>query len=370
MKKLFSLIVLSILLRQLVPNALAEEPAAPITTEQLLGIAPDTVAPIGPVPASEPVAPDSTAATEPAAPDTISPTQPASDTEKKPISLEKSIANNNEKKDSAEKSAWKYGSVMFTQKSMVEINAAVRSVTEGIPLEILLPNYFVVEKAVEPVKPTAAEISNVASDAGKSAAIVAAAAVSVRTYYLKSILYFAPDNWTLWLNDKKISYGDSISDISFANVTSDFAVVLWRQADPDKLFPSWKSSFTSLGNDTWASAKKNIVINSVTGDISFIIKPNQSFMSDIMEIVEGPVSAAVASETKAGSGAGKEGDSSEPSVTKTASRPTATPAAPKMENELNSPNMKQYLNQINILQSVLSSAAPTDKSTTPNSAPN
>ena len=74
-----------------------------------------------------------------------------------------------------------------------------------------------------------------------------------QTFFLSAILYFAPDKWTLWLNDQVISNRDPTEGMILKSVL------------PDR------------------------IICQTTGEenIEFSLKPNQSFIVDEKRVVEG-----------------------------------------------------------------------------------
>jgi hypothetical protein len=192
----------------------------------------------------------------------------------------------------AAKPFWTGGSLMIDKKSLEYINAAIKSHDTKIPLETLLPLLFPsVQQAAEATKPQ--EPINI----NEIAAPVAATIVPPSTapaFYLNSILYFAHDNWSVWVNSKKISnkLDTSKDEISVMDITRSRAILLWRNSKIDLIYPGWRDDFISLGEGKYASPEKNIVVDAFNDSISFILKLNQSFVSKDMTIVEGEVQAS------------------------------------------------------------------------------
>lgn len=349
-----------------------EDPAAMLTPQETIPPAAESTAEPAATPTDAPPANTATepiATTTPNAEATTPEQQPATEqapaatpektSERKAVDLAKTAENNINNVQKSKENVWKLGSIMFSEKDMGLITAGIRSHQENVPLEILVPSLFEKskeeiareeapkEEAQQPTPPAAGSPNGTATET----AVIPA--VDTKTYYLRSIMYFSPENWTIWLNDKKISSSDTSDDpnFQFAKVNNDSIIILWQNANPDTLASDWKSSFNDSGNGLWVSKNSNIVVDSNSGSISLILKPNQSFISSKMAVLEGPPAAV--SDTK-------DAAAKTATATPTQAAPTAPAAATEtakptgsLETELNSPHMKQYMNQVNMLQSVL-----------------
>lgn len=188
---------------------------------------------------------------------------------------------------------WGRGSLMLDKKTSEWISTAIKSHEKQIPLEILLPNLFppegkevIEEKPIETQQPTPDMAPKV--EAVKEAPV----------FYLKSILYFGKDNWAVWLNNKKITNQssdeniDKTEDISIVKASKYEIIFLWKKTNIDKIYPKWKTEFVSIDGQKYTSIEKNIVVDVVSGNISFVLKPNQSLVTNPLVIVEGRATTA------------------------------------------------------------------------------
>ncbi|MCE3233286.1 MAG: hypothetical protein K0R98_1543 [Rickettsiaceae bacterium] len=364
MKKNFFIILLSVFL--VVSEAIAQEGNnnASLQVEDPLA---------APIPAQETpsaIPPNTDTVPAPTVPENTAQEVPVGRSDgTKAVNLAETIANNINNAKKTYENVWKHGSIMYPEKSISSINAAIRSHQENVPLEILLPALFTAEdknKATEgqanntPPPPTDANTQPSVASPAPGAVTNEANAVnkaSQKSFYLKSILYFSPDTWTIWLNEQKITSADKDLEVEISNVNRSSIVILWKGANPDLLYPSWHDGFTRLDSGLWSSPNGDVVINDRTGDISFIIHPNQTFLSDGMRIIEGKEGGNSAQSQDSGSNTpGASNAQSSSDIAKPAGQnqvaPTAQTSSP-LNNELNSPHMKQYLNQVNMLQSVL-----------------
>lgn len=189
------------------------------------------------------------------------------------------------KRDTSHVTLWPHGSLMFDKQTSEWLNAAVKSFDQNIPLEILLPSLFPAIKPETKVE----EIHQPESVIIKSNSPIEAPA-----FYLKSILYFSPDNWSLWLNNKKLSDNTdkTIENITLVDISHKQASFLWKNTTIDLIYPDWKDLFTAIEDNKYASPEKNILVDASTGNITFILKPNQSLVSKTLEIVEGPAKSS------------------------------------------------------------------------------
>lgn len=187
-----------------------------------------------------------------------------------------------------EKNMWTHGSLMFDSKTASWIDIAIKSYEKKISLEILLPSLFPPQGSVaieEPAKEPEPTISEIITETIQQFQ----PPTEAPAYYLKTIMYFNPHNWTLWLNDKKMTdtADKQMGNITAVLVNKDQAVFTWKDSRIDLISPNWKNGFIPMDNEQYASPEKNIVVDANTGNISFILKPNQSFVSSPLQIVEG-----------------------------------------------------------------------------------
>lgn len=189
---------------------------------------------------------------------------------------------------SSEQNAWKYGSLMFDKNQTEWIEAAIQSYEKKVPLEILLPSLFPPNTPVnndEILEEKPATITNIIKETVNNAPVVTEAPA----FYLKTILYFSDDNWAVWVNDKKITdfVSNPIGKANIVGVTANMAVFTWENSHIDLIDPNWKTGYMDLGDGKYASPAKNIIVDTVNGNISFSLHPNQSLTSSPLQIIEG-----------------------------------------------------------------------------------
>lgn len=113
--------------------------------------------------------------------------------------------------------------------------------------------------------------------------------VPIPAFYLKTVLYFAPHNWTVWLNDKKLTYGKNHPDVKIAEINSDGLLLIWQTKELDFIYPKWRKEYKQLDKHErlYVSKDNNVLIDSVAGNVAAKVKLNQSFEAKTMSVVEG-----------------------------------------------------------------------------------
>ncbi len=254
------------------------------------------------------------------------------------------------------KERWKYGSVMYKEKVFGWVNTALQAHDKNTSLEILLPSIFPADHSsgtsVEdqiPVKETTVQAP------GKEQAIVPEKPEEIPSFYLKSILYFGPQDWTVWINDKKIKQDESPPFLNIIKIDETQATFLWKDSKIDLRFPEWRDYMIPFDEEKkFFSNGQNVVISSETGDISFILKTNQSFIPNELKIIEGSINS------------GAKVSPVIPAINSTAT--PGTPAAPAnpIPNTKSllagetipgaTEHMDQYINQLNSLKAIMDSS--------------
>ena len=111
-----------------------------------------------------------------------------------------------------------------------------------------------------------------------------------RNFYLDSIIYYASDKWTVWVNGKKISNQTADSVLIVKDIAKDHVVLEWSTPSLDKIAPDWRSRVTSVSSNKYTSTKKDIEIylpDETSAVVSFRLSPNQTFEVNNMKIKEG-----------------------------------------------------------------------------------
>lgn len=183
---------------------------------------------------------------------------------------------------------WKSGSIMYSQEQIEWVEKAMESYTKGIPISTLLPDIF------PPDKGEGIEIEKPNEDLAQSGGAEQLRLVAP-VFHLDSVLYISPDNWSIWLGGKKVSFGKpaqaqvDIGKLEIAKVTENSVTMIWSENRIERIFPKWRSYFNPLGDRRFASNNKNIVVDLQTGDISFVLGINQSLDTASMKILEGEI---------------------------------------------------------------------------------
>lgn len=196
-----------------------------------------------------------------------------------------------------EKGVWNYDSVMFDKKTNNWLDNAIRSNEQGIPIEILLPDVFPSarrqniareEKKEEEEK---VEVDEVLPDVAPQIVdeiIEEDIPSQAPVFYLKSIMYLSPDSWSVWINDKKLtSRSSSDGNLHVINVNETSAAFLWEDSQIEYIYPNWLSDMDRLSDGRYVSNNKNVVVDTSTQNISFMLNPNQTMVSKSLEILEG-----------------------------------------------------------------------------------
>lgn len=99
--------------------------------------------------------------------------------------------------------------------------------------------------------------------------------------YLASIMYFGEKSWVVWINDKKISNESNKegSELYIKSTSRDSVEVLWTLS-----LSKWKILSGKKSEDQAPKINEN---NQV--EISFELKPNQTYILSLESVVEGKV---------------------------------------------------------------------------------
>lgn len=99
-------------------------------------------------------------------------------------------------------------------------------------------------------------------------------------FFLDSIVYDAPESWIIWLNGVKITQDTprENSDIQVVAIDKDKVTLEWVPIAMDKVSEVWNQ----VPND-------EIDVDTLRGKVSFTLRPNQTFSSYVMKVLEGRV---------------------------------------------------------------------------------
>jgi hypothetical protein len=99
-------------------------------------------------------------------------------------------------------------------------------------------------------------------------------------FFLQSIVYHSPQDWSIWINNRKITPNglQDPENIRVIGIDRDKADIEWRPAVMEKVNRAWDNSSTSA-----------ISVDKKNGIVTFSLRPNQTFSSYVMRVVEGKV---------------------------------------------------------------------------------
>ncbi len=112
----------------------------------------------------------------------------------------------------------------------------------------------------------------------RSKAAEDAAGFTYPQFFLASIAYHSKGDWVVWINDEKITQNSAVSNSGLRVVELDKgkAVFEWLPTRMDKI------------TDTDSFSNSNPVkVDLINNKVSFTLKPNQTFTSYSMRVVEG-----------------------------------------------------------------------------------
>ncbi len=97
--------------------------------------------------------------------------------------------------------------------------------------------------------------------------------------YLNSILYFPPNSWSVWVNDKKISSEDNKKTAEFyvKAIDNNEVNIIWTIS-----ISKWKILSGKKSESSAPKINKNSQV-----EISFRLKPNQTYILSSGTVVEG-----------------------------------------------------------------------------------
>lgn len=98
-------------------------------------------------------------------------------------------------------------------------------------------------------------------------------------FFLESLVYHTPDDWYVRVNKQKLT-PDKPEKFGLKAVAVDSEKVLfeWRPADMQPVMETWSKN-----------ANNSITIDQVAGTVTFTLRPNQTFSSYLMKVLEGKV---------------------------------------------------------------------------------
>lgn len=191
----------------------------------------------------------------------------------KPDTLTSEKSTPKKKLSFKEEMTWKMGSLMYSKEQVDAIYEALLASENG--------NLMVT--ALKAAGPT--ESKNSSEPRSDMSPI----------FYLNSIVYFSPTNWTVWINGKRFTYQgirsekEHIPSLEIVKVTPQRITFAWRTAFLDEIAPAWQEKMLEDEKGEFFSSNMDIMINHDRNQVQFTLYPNQSFVVRLMEIIEGHI---------------------------------------------------------------------------------
>lgn len=109
-------------------------------------------------------------------------------------------------------------------------------------------------------------------------------------FYLNSIIFFEPEKWAIWVNNKRIIKGEKVPDFDIEQVNHEGVVLKYNIKNLDKISPDWRKKLVATSPQSFNSMDNYIKLlldaeNRAT--IKVQLKPNQTFEISSMHIYEG-----------------------------------------------------------------------------------
>ena len=112
-------------------------------------------------------------------------------------------------------------------------------------------------------------------------------------FYLASIAYHTPTDWSVWVSGHKITSHSNETDLTVVKVTPDSATFTWSpsyilamtQRNKQHIF----ASFDLVRNRILKRNDDDLHFNDATNSITFTLRPNQSFSAGYWHLFEGYV---------------------------------------------------------------------------------
>lgn len=205
-------------------------------------------------------------------------------------------------------------SMMFTKKEINYVEQALYAHNNSIPIEMVLPEVFPPQRTQNAITKSAPKDNfSTGPVEGEEKQVQALTMNDLPNFFLRSILYFSPDEWVIWLNGKKITPTTVPEDIAIEKVEEGRVKLRWMFKEFSSLLSNMTNKCTEINvaEVMCAGEENNIVINKAGQFATFTLFPNQTFVGYAMAIEEGdvkkndataPVAAASADNVNPGEG--------------------------------------------------------------------
>lgn len=106
-------------------------------------------------------------------------------------------------------------------------------------------------------------------------------------FHLESIIYRGRNDWIAWINNQKLSNaGPALGEIRIMDIDRGHVMVQWTPANMKRVLQSWDPL-----------AETFVQVDTGQGTVTFTLRPNQTFSSYRMKVLEGKVVPVQVEET-------------------------------------------------------------------------
>lgn len=120
-------------------------------------------------------------------------------------------------------------------------------------------------------------------------------------FYLSSIVYNGPKDWTVWINGDRITTKDQDSyqknGLKIVNVERDFVTFTWETDVLDLMVPDWQQKLKSPERKPQTAQMNPVSVKELLDQnktrLEFILHPNQTFVVARMSIIEGKLKEVI-----------------------------------------------------------------------------
>ena len=72
--------------------------------------------------------------------------------------------------------------------------------------------------------------------------------VSAPAFYLNSILFYDPENWTIWVNNRRIRKNTPLNTIEVAKITREYVEFFWKPINLNTISPNWTAKLIAISD--------------------------------------------------------------------------------------------------------------------------
>ncbi len=112
-------------------------------------------------------------------------------------------------------------------------------------------------------------------------------------FYLNSLIYEKPNQWTLWINRQRLSAGKPQNDklgITVKSVDNERVTIAWQPDNMVMAYQRWQQyqeGSENRRNRHREAQHANVQLNEEEGVFTVSLRPNQTFAAESMQVLEG-----------------------------------------------------------------------------------